>query len=338
VVTHNNSSTTYLTFKKLEDGLGNFVIQIIKAMAFTYYRGWNFLGVQGKLEISYRGNREDDILNFYFGNHVPLLTSRALFPNNTKVIALGASVHAQSSIVKFKTLKNVIYDLNTPRFELERYISKHYRGNTSLMHEFTKNKTNEYLSPAFLSHLRTNSLCGVNKALAMVKRNELDQESSSAITVVAHIRIGDVFLNDAFAYKKIPLHFYPLLFALIRKICPLCKLYAFTSVQHDTQLKSIHAFKLSLQKENVTLYIDKEVSSKSSTDEALNAIAHFSTADVFITAKSEFSMIAAYLNPNCVLFWPYGAHSPLQDWMVLPYAGPQRLTGLNAMKEMLSFV
>jgi hypothetical protein len=338
--TNHHNSTTYLTFRKLEDGLGNFVIQLIKAMAFTYYKGWNFLGVQGKLKVSF-GNHEGDVLNFYFGNYVPLLTSRSSFPNNTKVRRIGSKISETSVIMTAKSKKNTIYNLDTSRFELEWYIDKKARTtlpDDTLRNKFVINKTNEYISPEFLAHLRGNALCGVRKALSIVKRGEIDQEPSTAIKVVAHIRIGDVSLNPKFAYKSTPLQYYPLIFSVIQKICPLCKLYAFTSVQHDAQLRSILPFKKSLKRtHNVTLYIDKEFS-KSSTDEALNTIAHFSTADVFITAKSEFSMVSAYLNPNCIIYTTYAANFPLHDWMVLPFVPPGHELRQSYISDMMSMI
>lgn len=331
--THNTSSTTYLTFHKLNDGLGNFVVQLIKALAFTYHRGWNFLGVQGEIKVAF-GNHEDDVLNFYFGNYVPLMTSPSAFPNNSKVVALGPKVYHQSAILTKSAGKNLIYNMHTTRFELERYISK-LPG--QLSDESIKNQTNEFFSPSFLSLLRGNAACGVRHARVMVSRPELDMEPPSAITVVAHIRIGDVFLNDEFAYKRIPLQYYPLIFSLIRKLCPLCKLFAFTSVQHSGQLKTLGAFRESLQALNVTFYIDQEYS-KNSTDTALNTIAHFASADVFLTAKSEFSVVAAYLNPNCIIYSTYAANFPLHDWMVIPYAHHGRMMHPSVVKETLSVI
>ena len=336
-IRHRNS-TTYLTFKKLEDGLGNFVVQLIKAMAFTYHRGWNFLGVQGNLKVSF-GNHEDDILNFYFGNHTPLLTSRSSFPNNTNVISLGLKRHQHSAIInKRNTDKRVIYDIHTTRFELEHYINKHHKPTDQEdLYAFIKNRTNQYISPPFLAHLRSNALCGVNKALSMVKREKIDQEPPGAIKVVAHIRMGDVMLNTDFTYKRIPLQYYPKIFLLIRKLCPLCKLYAFTSVQHDNQLKSIQPYTSALEKMGVTVYVDKEFS-QNSTNEALNTIAHFSTADVFLTAKSEFSVVSAYLNPNCVIYSTYAANAALYDWTVIPYVEWREMLNADKIEEMLSVI
>ena len=324
------NSTTYLTFAKLPDGLGNLVVQLVKAMAFANYKGWNFLGVQGSLKVSF-GIREDDVLNFYFGNYEPLLTSKSLLRNESHVVYFGPSIRQQYRVIKQKAKNNTVYDVGSDRFELERYIAK-YHPSESSRDEYVTNMTNKYISPNFLSHLRRNAACGVGKALSTIVREGIDQHLPNRIKVVAHIRTGDILLSSDYSYKRIPLQFYPLVFATIRRICPQCDFYAFTSVQHDAQLNDMKRLLSALKKVNATLYIDVDYSGNS-TDKALNTIAHLASADILLAAKSEFSVVSAYLNPNCVIYPEYGANFKLHPWILLPYMSPTTMAsdGLNKM-------
>jgi hypothetical protein len=87
----------------------------------------------------------------------------------------------------------------------------------------------------------------------------------------------------------------------------------------------------------VTVFADTEYGINA-TDEALNTIAHFSTADVLITAKSEFSVVSAYMNPNCVIYTQYQANFPLNDWIYLPYVAPNNVTHPHNIKVMVDHI
>jgi hypothetical protein len=328
----NSSSTTYLKLPKLSDGIGNFVVQLVKAASFAYTKGWNFAGVEGELVTSFGGISEVDMLDFYFGDHSKLLVDESLI-NSTKRVNINGPIRSQSHIVKMKRLPNTTVHLHADRFELERYIAKHNNGSDeAIMHDF-----NIHMSPDFLSHLRRGAACGILKALSTVKREAIDIEPPSTIRVVAHIRMGDVALNSKFNYKVISQELYPVIFEAIRSVCPQCKFYAFTSVQHAHQRRASQYFFHTLEKLNVTVFADTEYGINA-TDEALNTIAHFSTADVLITAKSEFSVVSAYMNPNCVIYTQYQANFPLNDWIYLPYVAPNNVTHPHNIKVMVDHI
>lgn len=318
----NTQSTTYFTFQKLNDGMGNSVVQLIKALSFGYKKGWNFIGVRGNLRNSF-GNNEVDALDFFFGNHSRLVTTQ--LPSMKQVDILG-KMRVISNIVLLDGAANTVYNLRIDRFELERYLSKH----NGAVEESIKRDFNSYFNVDFLHHFRRGASCGVEKALSIVKREGLNNAPPSAIRVVAHIRLGDAVLNDVFQYKRIPHQYYMMMFSSIRKICAHCRFYAFTSVQHQKQHRHMDPLIKSLQKINVTVYVDYEYSEQA-TDEALNTIAHFATADVFLAARSEFSVVSAYLNPNCVLYNQYQANFALNDWITLPYHDLNNMTNVKKL-------
>ena len=52
----------------------------------------------------------------------------------------------------------------------------------------------------------------------------------------------------------------------------------------------------------IEYHVTIESANSSYTETTFNDLSHFITADIFIAAKSSFSTLAAYYNPNCVIF------------------------------------
>ena len=145
------------------------------------------------------------------------------------------------------------------------------------------------------------------------------------IRVVTHLRMGDAATNPQFIAKTLPFSFYYKLFALIHRTCRQCVFSVFTSVQSPTHRGMLQEFQRGLatlfQREGirVSLFVDQEYT-PAATSDALDTLAHMTSADVLITAKSTFSHVAALLNPvGCVLFFPTSRRDVyLSDWIVLP--------------------
>mmetsp|Transcript_7129 Transcript_7129/g.11958 ORF Transcript_7129/g.11958 Transcript_7129/m.11958 type:complete len:157 (+) Transcript_7129:316-786(+) len=118
--------------------------------------------------------------------------------------------------------------------------------------------------------------------------------------------------------KIIPVMFYAKMFQLIRSFCSNCDFYIFTSVQEELYFKGLEPMQRELAAQNVTMFVDLEYA-PSATDDALNAMAHFATADVFIMAKSGFSTVSSFLNPNCVIRFPaLSSDASMPEWINLP--------------------
>ena len=67
------------------------------------------------------------------------------------------------------------------------------------------------------------------------------------------------------------------------------------------------------EKNGITLRVSVE-ESKTATLDAIEAYYHFIKADVFIMARSSFSNVAAFYNPNCVIY-TRSFYKPLRKWI-----------------------
>jgi hypothetical protein len=168
-----------------------------------------------------------------------------------------------------------------------------------------------YFNDEFLGRIRQAASCGV---AASLQRLNVFTNTRRRLTVAAHIRRGDVDVENH-ANRFVHDSVYIALFSAIRGLYPDADLHAFTSFDTyngtlwNIMTKHYRTF-------NVALHITDE-SAGSCTRDSLNAMAHFMTADVLIMSKSSFSAVAAYYNPNCVIYIPFWAHG-LPHYIKLP--------------------
>jgi hypothetical protein len=168
-----------------------------------------------------------------------------------------------------------------------------------------------YFSPAFLTSIRAVAACGVQASL---HGSTVFSSNPKHLTVAAHIRRGDV--DEHLKGRYVPDELFIGLLTTIKSLYPHADLHAFTSKSVHTVKQTIYDMESKYRAHNIHLHVTDE-SSTTNTEETLNSIAHFATADVFIMSKSSFSSVPAYYNPNCVIYVPFW-HGPLAHYIKLP--------------------
>lgn len=161
-----------------------------------------------------------------------------------------------------------------------------------------------YYTPAFLNAIR----CDFAPAL---KRSSVGVEAGQAegVYVVAHIRTGDLVRSAGELSRRSSrmqnLESYFQVFDAIRKIYPQAHFFALSSTvnphsKFDQQL--IREF----SDRGVEIRIDSELGDvESVTSSTLDTFSLMATADILIMAKSSFSHVAGFYNPNCVIYEEY---------------------------------
>jgi len=148
----------------------------------------------------------------------------------------------------------------------------HFSGLPQLLFHLT------YMTPAFLTDLRS---------ILLPQLLPLAKAHAGRFTVAMHIRRGDITLGRH-SKRYTPDTVYFGVAAAIFKI------------REDAE---IHVFSDSAEPHMFTRYLDLGIQVHLGGD-ALEAMAHFSTANIFVMAKSSFSFVPALLNPRCVLYQP----------------------------------
>ena len=297
---YNESRTTSLFYLQRSDGMGAEMQSVIHAVAYSFYRGWNFLGFQEyKWQHNPHGIQERDYMNFFWGDGRLLEYSQ--YPDTKPVMAhLAESV----DVDKFQGGKNVAYFIDKNKFDLDKIAI------------LSKLPIERYFSPLFLSTIRAVVACQVQTSL---NKTYLFGNHHKRLTVAAHIRRGDVDAHET--YRYVPDELFLSVLTAIRKMYPYADIHAFTSTLMTPTLQQKHNDELlTLQNKfkahNFTLHVTDE-SSANNAEQSMNTVAHFITADVFVMSKSSFSSVPAYYNPNCVIHVPFW-WSSLSHYINLP--------------------
>jgi hypothetical protein len=143
-------------------------------------------------------------------------------------------------------------------------------------------------------------------------------ENPSVINVAAHIRLGD---SIGVYTRNIPLYWYRQVFDIITDLYPQnVHFYIFTSEvkQNNTLHLWLNQTFYDGKYQNLTLKIDNEQQSETPIKDLFVTMSHLITADIFITAKSSFSMVPAFYNTKCVIYTPLIRH-PKENWIEVPY-------------------
>jgi len=138
-----------------------------------------------------------------------------------------------------------------------------------------------YFTPRFLRELRS---LVMPQLLPPVMFSEF---SNCGFTVAMHIRRGDI-TKGKHSKRSTPDEFY---FDII---------HAIREIRSDA---IIHAWSDSSDPREFISYLGLGIQMHLGGD-ILDAMAHFSTARLFVMAISSFSFIPALLNPNCVVYQP----------------------------------
>ena len=292
ILCNDQNAKTHLAIIARGDGVGATIQQIVYAAAYALKRGWNFGGITEPNDS--HGVMKDLIMEYLFGNYENVLTKYKLRDVKAPHVKI-------SDIKALQTLKpddTMVIDYQNGKFDLD-----------SLGH------LDDYLTPRYLQILRCSAYCHITSTM---RKHSHFSSNTSTLKVVAHIRRGDVLLNDTSRITTDDIYFR--LFRAIHHIAPHAELHAFTST---LQMSSIYIDMIArYAAHNITLHVDSEESSTFQNDfDGTNAIkvawAHFITADILLTSKSSFSTVPALFNSNCVLYQKFW-HLPLSQWIVLP--------------------
>ena len=154
----------------------------------------------------------------------------------------------------------------------------------------------------------------------------LQQKPPKTINVAVHVRLGDVMPWNDKLKKYIPIDWYIHVLEQIRILIPQSKIHIFTSSAISTSIigkvnnKKSNEFVRQVARNFSMLGYIVHVSdeqNRNATEEVVHTMAHFASADLLITAKSDLGITSGYLNPKCVIFIQDYGRSPLAGWIAL---------------------
>jgi hypothetical protein len=152
-------------------------------------------------------------------------------------------------------------------------------------------RLSEFYTPKFLSELRE----------GFVWRQPLVFKPSS-MSIAIHVRRGDVDVDPRNAWRRTSDQWYLSLIEQLKLQWPGADMHVFSSMEGQWQDSDFDIYR----QKGATVHLDGDTT---------EVWAHFSSADVFVMAKSSFSHVPALVNPNCVVYQPY-MHWPLDGWVV----------------------
>jgi hypothetical protein len=145
------------------------------------------------------------------------------------------------------------------------------------------------------------------------------------VNVAVHVRRGDV--NARTPARGTPDDYYFWLMDIVREKAPEAEFHVFSEKPYKRKAdgEDIDIFE-EYRKWGANVHVDTE---------ARETLAHMARADVLLTAKSSFSYVAAFLNPNCVLHQPW--KMGLEGWVRLPKASQKgNMEGERIAQEIVS--
>ena len=349
------NATVFLTIQARDDGLGAIIARIVPAVAFSQRLGWQFAGVFGRDKSSGHVSHfveEIQFLNFYFGNgsllfehnyleaamhttHWPY-TKMVIRPQDFDFIEQRVDKHISSGgaqlILQFSG-DDFFHPTNVPASDDPT--------NSTMRHVAFNRSVKAYIDEPFLVRLRRGAVCGVTHVLQeygnffsssppWVNTNEVKpsklQAARGKVTVAVHMRLGDVVRGSIYpanAMRFTPLSWYYHVLLGLEQLLPNADIHVFTSFDvHHPEVTRVAMRALgTLRLMGYRVHASNESSAHNgeATREAMRDMAHMASADVLLTARSSFSIVAGYLNPNCVLYLPF-RHAPLEGWISLPAA------------------
>jgi hypothetical protein len=156
-------------------------------------------------------------------------------------------------------------------------------------------RLSEFYTPKFLSELRE----------GFVWRQPLVFKPSS-MSIAIHVRRGDVAdaggMDEAQNWRITSDQWYFSLMKHLKWHWPGADMHVFSSLEGRWQDSDFDSYR----QKGATVHLDGDTT---------EVWAHFSSADVLVMAKSSFSHVPAFVNPNCVIYQPY-MHQPLDGWVV----------------------
>jgi hypothetical protein len=290
---YNKSSTTVVQLGGRNDGVGALVQHSLYLAAYVRYRGWSVGEVLRQLSCpSEHAIQKTLFLDFMFPN-IYNISNATKSDQSLNVV----TIESTQDLELLGTVKNTFYQIKAASFDLEAIASR--KGLT----------LDDYFNPAFLAVMRNLTICSVKREL--FERSLFHKHGAKKLRVVAHIRRGDIHAEDKSRWT--PDAFFIGVLTAIRDLYPRAELHVFSSVSDP--LHNVTVWK-PYWDTGVHVHITDEYL-PTNTEQTVTALAHLMSADVFIMSKSSFSAMAAFYNPNCVLYTPF-YHGHMKNWIVLP--------------------
>jgi hypothetical protein len=284
------------------DGVGASLHQVLYSMGYAHYHKLIYLGI-GKNHVSHHVPFSK-VLCFLFGEEATTLTKSFYYQNSS-------CIYNTVNVGSFTELDENV---------LRRKDNIHYHFNNCVLPLDWKNKLNQYFSTSFLLEIQTNVLLNmISHPLFNLQYYNFDNILKKVINIAIHLRRGDIRIGDK--YRWVSLQFYEPVINQILLLYPNAAIHLFSSVLKHKQYQNLMK---ELKYINFTTYnhISYEGGKNGkneieSTQDVITTLSHFITADILITGKSSFSLSAALLNPNCIIYTPYHYHEPLAHWIQL---------------------
>ena len=312
-------SNWYLTMPQRHDGFGAMSQHVIAAAAFCHKHKWNFAGMYEEKLHNSHGISGSEFVDFFFGD-------RHFMTNASYLQAFGIEsncsdtdwikVHDKNALLKIANFSEGLLRLNHKKYMVE------FTSSFFPLDAITS-RVSSYLDYVFLHRLRKGALCGIQKSMRKINYFGPRQSSNNSINVAVHIRRGDI--NPAHHENRwVPIDVYVDLLTHLEAIHPKVTVHIFSSYKNDEDTKQFEPLS------NLGWHVHANKEGDHSTDISIAHVAHFATADILFLGKSGFSHTAGYLNPNCVIYFPFW-HKPLDQWIVLSNS-----EDVQANKEILS--
>lgn len=229
------------------------------------------------------------VFDFFFGNGSRFLHPTGHFRN------VKNSENNQFKTIEFDTMDGISqYRGDSPA----HIVLKHHR--VDLEGDFDK-----YFTASYLNALRCDLLPGLEKFNN--KRHAMN--THGPLKVVAHFRSGDLIADRNVRSRRgsriQAIESYFDMFKTVRKLYPDALLSAYTSsIQPNSDYDKY--LLTSFNSRGIELTIDSELGDvQTVTSRTLSTFSRLIEADILLLAKSSFSHVAGFHNPNCILYEEY---------------------------------
>ena len=264
-----------------------------------YFIGWNIGYLRGLEDKQYPKKIRTPLFShnvskitafdFFFGNGSRLLSPTEHFKR------LQKKMRRKLQTIEFKDMKSVA---NYKPIGPTHVILNDHRVELYGLFD-------DYYTDRYLQAIRCDLMPGLNN----LYRFNSNQLNSEAISVVAHIRAGDLIASKGVYSRRNSriqnLESYFKAFHVIQKMFPNAKLFAYTStVDPDSEFDRLLTEKF--EERGIKIHLDSELGDiRDVTDSAIKSFASLIRADILLLAKSSFSHVAGIYNPNCVVYEEY---------------------------------
>mmetsp|Transcript_26738 Transcript_26738/g.83342 ORF Transcript_26738/g.83342 Transcript_26738/m.83342 type:complete len:280 (+) Transcript_26738:112-951(+) len=176
-------------------------------------------------------------------------------------------------------------------------------NNSKISNELQLRRSEEYMPPRFLAALRRQAWPYSEQLLGASGASELRSRLAGGVTLVLHVRRGDLRRNKRDAGRLIPDEWYFDMLRAIRQHAPAVDVHVFSSTEGFYRREDFRGY----ERRGARVHLDGD---------PLRAWAFCSRAHIFVMSASAFSYVPAVLNPGCVIYPRHFPHALfLAHWL-----------------------